>query len=142
VQVREDPVVPEDFQALEDPEALVLPEVDLEVFRVDKLEVTQVQTGEDPVVPADFQLLEVLTKVTQAQEVQVDLAEVSQVQADLEVRLVDSRVQGRHLAECQRTHSSRLVEAFDLLSQTESICPLIPGNVLMPADGKALSYFI
>jgi hypothetical protein len=72
----------------------------------------------------------------------VDLAEVSQVQADLEVRLVDSRVLGRHLAECQRTQGSRLVEAFDLLSQTESIYRLIPDNGLMPADGKPLSYFI
>lgn len=64
------------------------------------------------------------------------------MQAILEVRLLDSKVQERHLAESQRTHSSRQVEAFDLLSQTESICRLIQGNDLMPSDGEALSYFI
>jgi hypothetical protein len=66
VQVREDPVVPGDSQVLEDLEALVLPEVGLEVFQVDPVEVTQVQTREDPVPPEVIQALEVLTKVTQA----------------------------------------------------------------------------
>jgi hypothetical protein len=142
VQVRKDPVVPADSQVLEHPEVLVLPEVDLEVFQVDPAEDIQVQAREDPVPPEDFQVLEVLTKVTQAQEVQVDLAKVSQVQGGLEVRLVNCRVQGHHLVECQRTHSSHLVEALDLLSQTENICRLTTDNDLMPTNGRAPSHFI
>jgi hypothetical protein len=97
-----------------------------------------VQRREDPAPLGDFLALEALTKVTQALRVQGDLAEVSQEKADLELRLVDSKV----LAECQRTHNSRLMEGLDHLSQTESICPLTTRNDSMPANGQMLSHYI
>jgi hypothetical protein len=105
---------------------------------VDRLAVIQVQRREDPAPLGDLRALEVLTKVTQALQVQGDLAEVSQEKADLELRLVDFKV----LAECQRTHSSRLMEGLDLLSQTESICRLTTRNDSMPANGQTLSHYI
>jgi hypothetical protein len=81
----------------------------------------------------------VVPEATQVLVLQVDLAEVSQVQVVLEVRLVDSQVQGQQAVEYHQTQNSHLVEAVDRLSQTENTYRLTVGNNSMTANEQELS---
>jgi len=75
-----------------------------------------------------------LAEISQVQGVQVDQLEAFQVQAILEVRLVATQAQVQQAVEYHQTQDSHLVEAVDRLSQTENIYRLTVGNNSMTTN--------